>query len=158
MKNSFLRATLFCALTGLSACHDDTKELLQSIDGQWEVKSIQFTDQTNRDSTATPSQAYLNFESCSKSSNSGSPNNCALQYRVGSQNYNFTYQATDGKKALSVSSTASQDPTYQQIASIVAGSYDVLTLTSTSLILRKKTNCTTSIPESCNYVQVTAAK
>lgn len=158
MKNSFVYAALLCASAELIACHDDTKELLKTIDGQWEVKSIQFTNKTGRDSTVTPSQAYLNFESCSKSSNNGSPNNCALQYRLGSQNYNFTYQANGEKtKSIYVTPTASQDPVYQQIANVVAGSYEILTLASTSLVLRKKSNCTGGT-EACDYIQLTAAK
>lgn len=157
MKNPFFYVASLCALIGLDACHDDTKELLQTIDGQWEVKSIQFTNKASRDSTITPSQAYLNFESCSKSSNSGGPSNCSMHYRIGSTNYDFTYQATDGKKTLYITPTASQDPVYQQIASVVSGSYEVLTLASSSLVLRKKTNCTGST-QVCDFVQLTAAK
>lgn len=159
MKKPLIYAAFVCGLSGLNACQDDTKELLKTIDGQWKVKSIQFTGKTSRDSTVTPSQVYLAFESCAKSANSGSPANCGLEYRVGLQTYAFTYQATDGKKTIYITPTASQDPAYQQVASVVAGSYEVLMLATTSLVLRKKSNCTVQGgTESCEYTQLTATK
>lgn len=135
MKKSLVFLALLSALT---ACQDDTKQLLKTIDGTWRVNSVAFGRVAGPDSVAVGQSATLNFDRCDKSTNQNSPGNCPVVYTVGNQPFRFTYQATDGRKSLYIAPTSAiGDPAYAAVSRQIAGSYDIVALTETSLIIRR---------------------
>jgi len=125
-------------LSALTACQDDTKQLLKTIDGNWRIDAVSFGRMAGPDSVTVGQSASLTFDRCDKSTNQNSPGNCPVVYAVGNQLFRFTYQATDGRKSLYIAPTnAASDPTYAAVSRQLAGSYDVISLTETSLIIRR---------------------
>ncbi len=153
MKNAL---TLFALVAILMGCQDDTKQLLKKIDGRWKINSVTYKSQSSRDSTASSTAIFLNFDACSVSTNKGGPSNCSAAYTIGSQQYPFTYQAPNGSKALYISPiNQMSDPAYKQIANQLSGSYEIISLSEDALIIRRPLQG--SIP-GFEFIQYSATK
>lgn len=123
----------------LTACKDDTKELLKAVDGNWMVNTITYIRQSGTDSIITPPSLYLNFESCTKSGNNSSPGNCGVYYVADNKEFPFAYQATDGNQSISITADrAPNDQAYKAIYDQLVGSYEVATLNNTQLVIRRE--------------------
>jgi hypothetical protein len=144
-----------CALL-FTACQSETKQLLSALDGRWAVTTATYSGGSRPDSVATLTSTYLTFERCSSSANGSSPTNCRAEYTLNSQLYSFTYQAPNEGKSLYLSATNQMsDPSYRAVASQVAGSYDVLTLSNNLLVMRRSLSGTGSTYQT---VQFSASK
>ncbi len=138
------------------ACQDDTKQLLNTIDGRWQVNTVTYTSRTGRDSVATLKSTHLNFDRCTKTANQSGPSSCSVEYMIDNQKFAFTYQAPDGGKSLYISPTSQMnDPAYKQIAELVSGGYEVITLTGQLLVIRRPLQGTTPGYE---FIQYSATK
>ncbi len=125
-------------LSTLTACQDDTKQLLNTIDGSWRVNAVSFGRIAGPDSVAMDQSALLTFDRCAKSTNQNSPGSCPVIYTVDNKPFRFTYQATNGMESLYITPTNSAgDPQYAAVSRQLAGSYDVISLTGTELIIRR---------------------
>jgi hypothetical protein len=155
----FMKRTLASALfiLVLCACQDSTSKLLKAIDGRWQIKTATYSGGTGRDSVATFSTASFNFDHCSSSANGSGPANCQMDFTNDTnQLFGFTYQAPNQGQSLYISPTGeTKAPNYQAVASQIAGSYEVLTLTDNLLVMRRSLQSTGSAYQS---VQFSASK
>lgn len=134
------KSLILCGfLAAFAACKDDTKQLLKTVDGVWQVNAITYRRITGPDSITRPQAVVLNFRNCGKTSNNQSPNNCGVNYIADGANYfPFVYQADGKYQTLYINSNGpANTPAFRQVADQLIGGYKVVTLDDHELVIER---------------------
>lgn len=134
------KSLILCGfLVAFAACKDDTKQLLKTVDGVWQVNTITYRRIAGPDSIARPQAVVLNFRNCGKTSNNTSPNNCGVNYIADGANYfPFVYQADGKYQTIYINSNGpTNTPEFRQVADQLIGGYQVLTLNDHELVIER---------------------
>ncbi|MFD2572855.1 hypothetical protein ACFSUS_19595 [Spirosoma soli] len=154
MRKLLATALFVTAVTALSACEDtNTKKLLKTIDGRWQIKTATYSGGTTADSIASFKTAAFVFDRCSSSANGGSPTNCTLSFIDDNDRpFAFSYQAPNkGESLYFTPAQRTNDSTYQRVIDQIAGSYQVVTLSENLLVIRRSLQAPGSLYKTVEY-------